>query len=349
MECVMRQKIKIGIVGAGGQRCCFHGGCVFQNVDNVQIAGLCDIREDRLAHAKEMYENNYGYVINCFTDFNKMYRQAGLDAVYVAGPNYLHQDMAVSALQAGLHVLCEKPFELNIERSRRIMETAKNNNLVLALAMQMHYRRRYHKIGEMIANGEIGKIAQAWCTEYRPTYAAIKDWVWNPALSGGAILEKNCHHYDILSLWVKSRPTTVYATGNILKHFEPHGYKSQIVDNAWIVNDYENGARAMVGINFMAEGCHLREFGVVGTEGKISFSSTDGEIIHVVLNNGDHYDLTINGEIRGGLFQDFVDCIVQRKRQPLVTPEKGIESLLVPMAAELSIKEKRVVHINELR
>ncbi|MFA7230389.1 MAG: Gfo/Idh/MocA family oxidoreductase [Victivallaceae bacterium] len=345
------RKVKTGIVGAGGQRCCFHGGCVFAETDNVIIKAICDNRPERLAYAKEMYSKYLGYEVETYLDYNEMYAKADLEAVYVSGPNNLHMEMSVAALTAGLHVLCEKPMEISLERADAISDAAKRSGKLLGLGMQMHYRRRYLKIGELVEQGLIGNVVQSWCSEYRHPYIAMKDWVWDSSLSGGAIHEKNCHHYDVMDIWVKSKPTTVYASGNIMKHHTPHGIKSDIVDNAFIINDYENGSRAMVSINFMGtnEQGHTREFGVIGTDGAITFNDTDKEVLHVSLNNGDKYDLNIPGDVRGGIWQDFIDCVLDGKRQPLVTPEMGRNSLLVPMAAELSIKEKRIVNVNELK
>ena len=202
---------------------------------------------------------------------------------------------------------------------------------------------------ELIEDGVLGKPAMVWCTEYRNTFIDMKDWVWERAKSGGAIAEKNCHHYDIFDLWLQSKPTVVYASGNILKHKTRSGKSSEIVDNAWVVNDYENGARGMVGICFLAEGQHHREFGVIGTEGRVTFSQTDGEVIHVALNNGETYalDCTRDPELRGGEFRDFVNCVCTGEK-PLVTGDLAKKSLLVPLAAERSIAEGRAVHVDEL-
>ena len=344
----MKKKLRLGIIGAGGQRCCFHGGCVFQGIPNVEIAALCDNRADRLAYAKKMYAEHAGFRGKLYADYMEMIAKAGLDAVYVSGPNHLHRDMAVAALDAGLHVLCEKPFALSLRDADEITAAAERNHRVLGLGMQMHYRERYLKIGEIIESGEIGRVTQCWCMEHRPTFAAIKDWVWDPELSGGAVVEKNCHHYDVMDIWVKSDPTLVYATGNIQRHFTPHGFRSGIVDNAWILNDYANGAKAMVGINFCEDSRHYREFGVIGTLGRITFSSDDGEIIHIRTNDGKTRDFQTEKLVRGDIFQDFVDSALAG-RDPLVTAAMGRRSMLVPLAAEISMREKRAVHVSELQ
>lgn len=345
-------KIRLGIIGTG-QRVYQHGDVVFKNCSDIAIlAAVCDNKSDRLAHVKKEYGREFGYEANAYLDYREMLAKEKLDGVYIATPNDMHLDVALAAFEAGAHVLCEKPMEVSLARADQMIAAAKKHKKLLGMAMQMHYRRRYHKVKEIIDSGRIGKVAQVWCTEYRPEYSELKEWVWDPARSGGAIHEKNCHHYDIFNIWLESRPTTVYASGNIMKHAKPHGIASDIVDNAWIINDFENGARGMVGICFLggkAQG-HTREFGVWGTEGKITFDVTDDEIIHVERANGDKEDIKMMKDefLRGGVFRDFADCIISGK-QPLVTPQMGRDSLLVPMAAELSIKEKRIVNISELK
>ena len=347
-------KLRIGIVGTG-QRVCYHGGVVFtENSENedcgdaMVVAALCDTRPERVAHAKAFYEEHLGYEIATYADYQKMYAEAGLDAVYVAGPNDTHRDMTVAAFEHGLHVLTEKPMDVSLARCDEMIAAARKADRILALGMQMHYRVRYHKVRELIEQGVIGKPVMLWCTEYRGPFGGIKDWVWQRERSGGAIVEKNCHHYDILSLWVQSEPTTVYASGSIEKHTMPYGkYPSDIVDNAWVLNDYACGARAMVGVSFLATKGHQREFGVIGTEGRIFFSGQDNEVLHISTNDGASRTFENRAVVRGGLFRDFVDC-VRTGEQPLVTAEMGRASLRVPLAAEMSIAEKRVVNVSEV-
>ena len=340
--------LQLGIIGAGGQRCCFHGGCVFKDVKNARIAALCDNVPEKLKYARDMYAEHTGFTGALYEDYREMIAKEKLDAVYISSPNYLHREMAVACLDAGLHILCEKPFALSLADVDEIIAAGLRNNRIIGVGMQMHYRDRYLKIGEMIDAGEIGRVTQCWCMEHRPTFAVMKDWVWEAKLSGGAVVEKNCHHYDVMDIWVKSDPTLVYATGGIMRHFTPHGFRSEIVDNAWIVNDYANGVKGMVGINFCEDSRHYREFGIIGTQGRITFNTEDNEIIHIRKNNGEKRDFQSDVLIRGDIFQDFIDSVLEG-RQPLVTAEMGRRSVLVPLAAEISIQEKRAVHVSELK
>lgn len=344
-------RLKVAVLGLG-QRACFHGGLLFNDVkERVEMVVVCDIYPERLEFGQKAYSESFEGPVRGYTDYREMFKKENLDGVFITGPNYLHRDMTISAFENGIHVLCEKPMEVTLQKCDEMLEAAKKHNKVLAFGMQMHYRKRYFKVKEIIESGAIGKVAQLWCTEYRGPYGKMKDWVWDKEKSGGAIFEKNCHHYDLLNWWADSKPTTVYATGNIMKHNTPYGIKSEIVDNAWILNNYENGASAMVGICFLSDHSmsHQREFGVHGTEGKIFFSWHDNEIIHVRYNNQheEHFDMRKNQWIRGGLEGDFLDCMATGKA-PLVTGEVARSSLLVPMAAEKSIEEQRIVNISEL-
>ena len=344
-------ELRIGIVGMGN-RTCHYGSLPFSKCKDrgIAMAALCDNVPEKLSYAKKVYQEEFGGNIATFADFEEMYRDADLDGVYVVGPNHLHKDMTVAALDAGINVLCEKPMEVSLAKCDEMTEAARRAGKILCMGMQMHYRKRYHKVKEIIDSGALGKVAMVWCTEYRGPFSEKKDWVWEMEKSGGAIVEKNCHHYDILDMWAQSNPTTVYATGNVMKHFEGSGKKSEIIDNAWVLNDYENGARAMVGICFLRQHGHDREFGVYGTEGRVFFSWLDGEIVHVEYNNKhkEDYNYIEDPVLRGGLEEDFINCI-RTGEQPLVTPELGKKSLLVPMAAEISILEKRIVHVSELK
>ncbi len=342
------EKLRIGIVGTG-QRACFHGGCMFKDCKDIAIfAAICDNRPDRVAYAKEFYQREFGHDIPTYLDYREMYAKAKLDAVFVCSPNDLHRDMTVAAFEAGLHVLCEKPMELTLARCDEMIAAAKKYGRILGMGMQMHYRKRYFKVQELIEKGEIGTPTMVWCTEYRNPFIEMKDWVWEKKRSGGAIVEKNCHHYDIMSMFVNSEPTTVYATGGQMKHAEIYGRKSEIVDNAWIVNDYASGARGMVGVCFMSVQEHYREFGIIGTEGSIKFHTVDNEIIHMTNCKGERFDIEAPGVVRGDIFRDFINCAMTGAT-PLMTGEMARASMLIPLAAEKSIEEKRVVHVNELK
>jgi predicted dehydrogenase len=344
--------VRLGVIGMG-QRTVHHGwdGDIKQagaEGGAFRIAAVCDCQPDRLAKGIEFLQEHVGIKAQGFADYRAMIRDAGLEAVYVASPNHLHREMTEACFEAGLDVLCEKPMATTLADADAMIASRRKHGRVLGFAMQMRYRRRYHRVAELIREGRIGAPAMVWCTEFRPPFAAlIKNWVWEKAKSGGALVEKNCHHTDILDLFAGGKPTRVYATGGQRKHAVMAGVRSEIVDHAWVTWDYDNGARGMIGISFLQEPAHVREFGVAGAEGMIRFDLTDGEKIHLRPNGAPEEVIDCPGELRGGVLADFCRC-VRTREQPLVTPELARAALLVPLAAELSIEQKRVVEIAEL-
>lgn len=345
--------LRLGVIGMG-QRTVHHGwdGELRQAFEEApglfEVAAICDNRPDRLAHAAGFLKDHVGVSPQSFPDYTQMLAEAGLDAVYIASPNHLHREMAVRCFEAGCDVLCEKPMATSLADADAMIAAARRHGRILALAMQMHYRKRYHRVAELIREGRIGEPVMAWCMEFRGPYAEIKDWVWETAKSGGALVEKNCHHADILDLFTDGRPLRVFATGGQKKYAEIYRRKSEIVDHAWINWECDNGVKGMIGISFVQGERHEREFGVIGTEGKLKFDLTDGEKIHLTPNRGEKELIECPGELRGGMSVDFCHC-VRTRETPLVTPERGRASLLVPLAAERSIAERRVVQVAEVR
>lgn len=343
-------KLRLAIVGLG-RRTCHYEGCFFKEFkDSAVVSAVCDNNPQKLEYGRKLYADEFGVDVKAYSNYREMYQKEKLDGVFVAGPNNLHCDMTISAFEQGIDVMCEKPMEISLAKCNQMEEAAKKHNRILALGMQMHYSPWFNKAKEIIKSGEIGKISMLWCIEYRGPFSEEKDWVWEKAKSGGAIHEKNCHHYDILNMWADSKPTTVYASGNIMKHSCRSGKNSEIIDNAWIINDHQNGARTMVGICFLGNK-HYREMGAIGTEGKLVISHQQAPGAIQLQHNDGREDILrytdMSQRLRGGMFKDFIDCI-RNRTSPLVTSEVGKESLLVPMAAEISIDEKRIVHVNEV-
>lgn len=343
------KNVRLGIVGMG-QRTVYHGFLPeVKRAKGVTIAALCEIREDRLKKALDDYQGGLGYSIRTFTDFGDFLSAGAVDAVYIATPNHTHRALTQQALEAGLDVLCEKPMATTLADCDAMIEAARKYNRILALGQQMNYRKRYHKIMEIIARGDLGLPAMLSCVEYRPPFLAMKDWVWKKEFSGGAVVEKNCHHYGLLDWWAGGKPRKVYASGGQREITSIQGIASEIIDNAYVVCDYDNGARSLVGICFLAgHEHHFREFTITGTRGWLWFNNRDGEVVHFRNTHKNiQEEFKSNEDLRGGMLQDFVDCVRERKA-PLVTGEIGRASLLVPLAAERSLETGRPVEISEI-
>lgn len=195
----------------------------------------------------------------------------------------------------------------------------------------------------------------------------IGDWNRFSRNTGGTLVEKTCHYFDLMNLVIGQRPVQVYASGGqSVNHLdEVYGEeRCDILDNAFVVVDYPNGVRAMLDLCMFAEATKdQEELSVVGDKGKLDARIPTSEL-HVGLRSGDGWpDIgqvethpITNDEIRhtglhhGASYLEHVDFVnaIRNGTAPLVTLEDGLWSVAMGEAAHRSIDENRPVRLDEL-
>ena len=156
----MDKKLKIGVIG-NGNISGVHLRAYSLN-PNVEIYALCDINEKAMQRrAKE-----YG-VTRLFTDVNEMVKLPELDAVSVCTWNAAHAECAIAALNAGKHVLCEKPMAMNADEARRMQEAAEKNGKLLMIGFVRRFGNDCAILKDFIDNGYFGDIYYAKATYLR--------------------------------------------------------------------------------------------------------------------------------------------------------------------------------------
>jgi len=183
----MAASLRVGVIGAGhiGK----HHVRGLQEVDRAAVTAICDTRRDR---AEELAAEAVGSEV--FTDFEEMLRTAPVDAVTVALPPYLHAPVTIASLEAGKHVLCEKPMALNAEEARSMVETARR----VGRRLMVFYRLRYSpeaRVGTRIAmEGHLGRVYHVRCVDHRFRGRPVVDnprlaeWFMSRELSGGGVV-----------------------------------------------------------------------------------------------------------------------------------------------------------------
>jgi predicted dehydrogenase len=225
-------------------------------------------------------------------------------------------------------------------------------------------------MASLLSRGEIGKPIMLWLREFRGPFRVSPEhmWIFDKEKSGGMLVEKSCHHFDIFNWFANSKPISVYASSGQDYFSEYNGVKSGIDDNAWVIVNYENGARANLGLcMFLGRphpteggiGYHNREIGVAGTEGLIT---VEGNLPFGVIDihySNSHNSTCIKTETKGsvpdkfnqkgniGIFMDFAECI-RNHEKPFASGEIGREALAVSLAAKKSAIEKRLVEMREI-
>lgn len=206
--------LQIGIIGLGfmGR---MHFGC-WKKTENVQLVAICDIDE-----AKFTGGGGGGNIdgadepldltgINTYNDIDKMLAEAKLDAVSITLPTYMHASITAKALEAGLHVLCEKPMAMDTTECQTMTDAAEKTGKMLQIGHCIRFWPEYVKAKEIIDSGEYGKVKSA--TFQRMSLTPVwswDNWILDGPKSGGATLDLHIHDTDFVQ-YVFGMPKAVF-------------------------------------------------------------------------------------------------------------------------------------------
>lgn len=356
--------IKTAVIGCGrrGRNLI---NAVVKNRD-FELGGLCDIDENTLRQIRNIYGNE----IDLEQDYSRIVKRNDIEAIAIATPQFDHCELALKAFENGKHVFCEKPLAMSVEECNEMIKAAKEARKTFIVGQQMRYHLHLQKIAKLLSNGEIEQPVMLWLNEFRGPFRISPEhmWVFDKEKSGGMLVEKSCHHFDLFNWFSNSRAVSVFASSGQDYFHTCDGTDSSIDDNAWVIVNYENGVRANLGLcMFLGRphpteggiGCHNREIGVIGTKGLIT---TGGSLpkwsINIQYSDSQNSTL-INMDSKGcapnkfnqegsvGIFMDFAECIRNGKK-PFACGEVGRDALAISLAAEKSAAEKRLVQMDEI-
>ncbi|HYW43537.1 MAG TPA: Gfo/Idh/MocA family oxidoreductase [Bryobacteraceae bacterium] len=214
------------------------------------------------------------YGVPAWTDFARALAECPADAVYVASPVFLHAPQTIAALEAGKHVLCEKPMALNYGEALGMQKAACASGRSLGVA---YYRRLYPKVArarQLIESGAIGRpvLAEATSHGWSDFADGQRAWIADPKQSGGGPLRDVASHRIDLMNHLFGKPVRV--SGHLSTLVQPVA----VEDNATVLIEYESGVRGMVDVRW-----HSRvardEFRIRGTEGEIDLSPLNSPLL----------------------------------------------------------------------
>lgn len=227
----MKQKLKIGVIG-NGSISGVHLRAYSLN-PNVEIYALCDLNEERLNQRGEEYHVDPS---RRFTDVHEMVRLPEIDAVSVCVWNAAHAECAIAALNAGKHVLCEKPMAMNARQAREMKEAAERNGKLLMIGFVRRFGNDCAVVQDFANNDFFGEIYYSKAT-YRRRKGAPGGWFGDKSLSGGGpLIDLGVHVIDLVRyLMGGHKPVSVYGAT-----FYKLGDKRYIKEKA----DYESAGRS---------------------------------------------------------------------------------------------------------
>ena len=210
------EQLRVGVIGCGAGIFHLEGYAQDPRVKIVALAGLDTDRCDQLA-------TRFG-VERRFREYQELLAQDDIDAVSVVVPNNLHLPVVKAALEAGKHVLVEKPLARNTEEGEEMVATAKRTGKLLGIAFQRRHRHDVRIVHELVEKGELGKIYYAKAHWTRR--AGIPGWgSWftsKEAAGGGPLIDLGVHVLD-MALFAMGNPTVTAVSGITFSEIGPQG------------------------------------------------------------------------------------------------------------------------------
>lgn len=298
-----------------------------------RVAGVCDLVE---ARARELAAPCGA---RAFTDFAAALADPAVEAVYLSTPVFLHAPQAVEALQAGKHVIVEKPLGLNAADAQRVVDAAAGAKGRCGVAYFRRFTPRYRHLKELLDKGTLGQVVlvrMCYFSWFNPDRDDPKYWRVVPERSGGGPLsDMGTHMFDLL-IDAFGMPTAVQARVERLTHL--YG----VEDSAVMTMKLACGAQADASFHWNSR-TWSHEFEVVGTEAKVKWHPYDaGPVQLTVGRETKSLELPGADNVHAPLIADFVDA-VESGHPPAITPEQGLLTNRLLDAVYRSAWEKSVV------
>jgi predicted dehydrogenase len=193
----MNRPLRVGVIGVGFGATVHVPGLVSEGAE---VVAICARRQERAEKAASDLN-----IPNAFTDYREMLRMDGLDAVTIVTPPALHHEMALAALEAGKHVLCEKPFAMDQGQAREMWQKADESGLTAMIAHEFRFAPARAYVKELIEQGYVGDILSIHMTLFRgPTQSQGPRplaWGSESAQGGGFLGALGAHFIDCFRDW----------------------------------------------------------------------------------------------------------------------------------------------------
>ncbi len=310
--------MRIGVIGCGvmGQ----HHLNVYQSMPGVQIVGICDINEDLVKYLSKRYKSKP------YTQYKDLLEKE-LDAVDIVVPTTIHHDIAIDALDAGFHVLVEKPIADTVELGEDIVKKAREKNRKLMVGHVERFNPAVTRLKEIITEGLLGEIASISARRVGPYTPRTYDV--------GVILDLGTHDIDIISYLYEQRVKDVYAIAGAQIHsFEDH---------ASLMLRFNNGNAGVVETNWLTPH-RVRKLSAVGLDGVASLDFIE-QVVTIYDKEWAREAKVDKKEPLYNEIEHFVN-VIKTSNNPLVSGEDSIHALAVALAAIESYKTGRVVPVN---
>jgi len=270
------------IVGTGGRSSMFSEALMTTYKDSSELVGLCDVNPVRMDYYNTLFKDKYGadpVPTYPASDFDRMLKEQKPDVVIVTCIDRGHHQYIVRALEAGCDAITEKPMTTDIQKCKAILDAVERTGRSLRVTFNYRYSPARSKVKELLMSKVIGDVKSVhfeWLLDTVHGADYFRRWHRDKRNSGGLMVHKSTHHFDLVNWWLESSPETVFGMGrlafygkaNAEARGEVHNYlrgtSEEAKDDPFALN-LKDGAM-QEGLYYNAEKCdhYLRDQNVFG-------------------------------------------------------------------------------------
>ena len=232
-----RKRIRLGIIGIGNMGSEHCRLILGERCPETELCAVADLRKERREWARKKLPEN----VKIFAEGTELIVSGTCDAVLIATPHFQHEPLTVAALEAGLHVLCEKPAAVQADRAERMISTAGKTGKTLTFMFNQRTNCIYRTIKQLLAGGEMGAVKRMnWIiTDWYRTQKYYDSGTWRAtwAGEGGGVLLNQCPHQLDLLIWLCGMPCAVTARCE-----EGKWHHIEVEDDVTALLEFPNGA-----------------------------------------------------------------------------------------------------------
>lgn len=333
------------------------------------VAGLVDPHQPSIDAALAMFDDSPSEKPAVYDSVELALTQGKFDAIFVCTPNFTHHALVTQLASTGLPLFIEKPMATTLQDAASIVALASNYPSFIQIGMQYRFKSQYSEAFRQVkAKQVLGNVKTISMSEYRPPFLdKINQWNKFNEYSGGTLVEKCCHYFDLINLMAESRPVSVYASGgqavNFLD-FQHDGRQSDIHDHSYVIINYANGVRANFTLNMFSQELY-EEFIVAGEHGRLiatessSFKRNEPSVGNIKVEVEGHSDyhsrettypavIERSGHHGATFFEHeaFINQL-QGKAHDAATAVQGFRAMALASAAQESIELGKEVQIDD--
>ena len=354
----MDKRFRYGVIGTGmmGVEHIMN----ITHIEDAEVTAIADPNQASLSSAASIVP-----AAVALTSSSELLSSGLCDAVVIASPNHTHIDVLSEALATDLHILVEKPLCTTVADCRTVVDAAADRSAVTWVGLEYRYMPPVARLIEEVHAGTVGDLRMLAIREHRfPFLVKVDNWNRFSANTGGTLVEKCCHFFDLMNHITGDRPVRVMASGGQdVNHLDEDydGRTPDILDNAYVIVEYERGARALLDLCMFADAtAEQEEISAVGPKAKVE-AFLPSQTVRIGIRGRDWIGgvdsftvhdprVTYEGHHHGSSQLEHLDFIATCRsgEKPKVALEDGLLSVAMGVAAHRSIEEGRPVEMAEV-